>query len=187
MKKALILFFCFSSLIFSGYAQSDAFEYLKRSKGNLEQGDCEKAQRNYNVYKELTGKTDPSVEALINECSKALHLGDVIDVGGEKYTVAYLVGNKQHGFAIRDIGVTNLALPHTLKYIRERKIPTLEEMRVIYNNNSYIGLTGQYWTSSVHHSEMYGYSFFYLKDFISGQEYYGSQNLNYGVILIHRF
>lgn len=70
MKKALILFFCFSSLIFSGYAQSDASEYLKKAMQKLESGDCDGAQRMYNVYKELTSESVGYIEKAIQECTR---------------------------------------------------------------------------------------------------------------------
>lgn len=168
-------------------AQSDYSSYLSKAMEKIEVGDCDGAERFYNVYKELTGKSVSSLEKQIADCKKEFHLGDVIDVNGEKYIVAHLMNNKLHGFAIKDIGVNNLALPHTLRYLREDKIPTLDEMRIIFKNNEKIGLTGRYWTSSVYQQDGYSYAFFYLMDFISGKEYYSRQDLSYGVLLIHRF
>ena len=56
-----IVFFISTSL----YAQ---FDYLQAARDTLLKGDCEKAQRYYNVYKEIEKKTDYELERQINDC-----------------------------------------------------------------------------------------------------------------------
>ena len=49
-------------------AQEDYDIYLQKARQRLAEGDCSAAQRNYDVYKELTHKTDASVERRIMDC-----------------------------------------------------------------------------------------------------------------------
>ncbi len=44
------------------------FDYLQAARDTLLKGDCEKAQRYYNVYKEIEKKTDYELERQINDC-----------------------------------------------------------------------------------------------------------------------
>lgn len=170
-------------------AQNDYSNYLNRAMEKLESGDCESAQKFYNVYKDLSGETKPSVQALIDNCNQEnkYRIGGKIIVDGEEYTIAHLVGNKNHGFAIRDIGVISLCVPSTLEYLKKQMIPSLDEMKIIYNNNDNLGFTGKYWTSSVYGYQDRGYTYFYLFDFLTGKQYYASQQNDYNVLLIHRF
>lgn len=52
------------------YAQDDYGFYLQKAQQRLAEGDCDGAQRNYNVYKELTGMGDADLESGINECQE---------------------------------------------------------------------------------------------------------------------
>lgn len=187
MKTRKLAFVLFTLLAFNLNAQSDYASYLSKAMEKLNVGDCESAQKFYNVYKDLSGKSKPSVQVLIDDCMQEnkYRIGGKIVVDGEEYTIAHLVGNKSHGFAIRDIGVISLCVPNTLEYLRKKMIPSLDEMKIIYSNNDNIGLTGKYWTSSVYG---YGdYTYYYLLDFLTGKEYYAHQQTHYGVLLIHRF
>ena len=49
------------------YAQ-DYSNYLQKARQRIAEGDCDGAQRCYNVYKDLTNKTDKDVERQIREC-----------------------------------------------------------------------------------------------------------------------
>ena len=49
-------------------AQDDYGFYLQKARQRIAEGDCEGAQRNYNVYKDLAKKTDKSIERMIAEC-----------------------------------------------------------------------------------------------------------------------
>jgi hypothetical protein len=52
------------------WAQTDeiANEAMQKVNEALTQGDCDKAQRAYNIWKELTSQTNSSVESRINNC-----------------------------------------------------------------------------------------------------------------------
>lgn len=186
MNRTFFLLVSLLLIAFYGNAQTDYSEYLNKAMEKLEAGDCDAAQRYYNVYRELTEKSVNSVEVLLADCKKELHLGDVIDVNGEQYIIAYLMENKLHGFAIRDVGVHSLANKQTLGYLENKMIPSLEEMQIIYKNNGSIGLTGSYWTRSVY-GVSNGWDALYLQDFISGKVYYSSQTNKNGILLLHRF
>lgn len=56
--------FCVTTLV----AQSDYSNYLDESMKELGKGNCEGAQKLYNVYKELSGQSKPSVQVLIDDC-----------------------------------------------------------------------------------------------------------------------
>lgn len=190
--KRIILFFIILSFRVCVSAQTEDYsKYLNNALEKLELGDCDAAQKYYSVYKELVGKSVTSVEVLLAECMKELHLGDVIDVSGEQYIVAYLMDNKQHGFAIRDIGMYAMSQSIIKQYKDEQKIPTWEELMLIYKNNQHIGLTGRYWSETMKKYEgnaYNGYTFYYgVKDFLSGKEFIADSDLKYGVLLIHRF
>lgn len=50
------------------YAQEDYVFYLQKARQRIAEGDCDGAQRNYSVYKDLAKKTDQSLEQMIAEC-----------------------------------------------------------------------------------------------------------------------
>lgn len=68
MKKQIILLLLI--LPMSLVAQKDYSEYLDSTLVNLKKGNCDAAQKFYNVYKELAGETKPSIEVLIEDCKK---------------------------------------------------------------------------------------------------------------------
>ena len=188
MVSRLLLFVLFANIAFEANAQSNPQVYLDKAINKLETGDCAAAQSFYNIYKELSGKSIPSVEAMINDCKNILHIGDTINVHGEKYTVAFLTSNKKHGFAIRDIGVHSIDNPNTLKYLSEQMIPTSAEMDTIYNKNKHIGLTGRYWSSSADSYVGSGpWKYLFLKDFLTGKTIVSDQRNKNRILLIHRF
>lgn len=178
-------------------AQSYPQVYLDKAINKLDAGDCDAAQRFYNVYKELSGNPIPSVEAMINDCKSTFHIGDIKEVNGEKYTIAYLTGNKKHGFAIRDIGVHDINNYDRFKLFDVEMMPTLVEMDTIYMNNDHIGLTGKYWTStecgvggsisSTKDGPWHTIYFFHVKNFLTGETSRSLQTDRNRVLIIHRF
>lgn len=68
MKKQIILLLLI--LPMSLVAQTDYSEYLDSTLVNLKKGNCDAAQKFYNVYKELAGDSKPSIEVLIEDCKK---------------------------------------------------------------------------------------------------------------------
>ena len=191
--KLFVMVFMLLTFIPAVQAQDQDYNwYLQRVLQRIDEGDCEGAQKNYNVYKELSGKTIASVEEMIKDCAGEYRIGNTISVNGENYIIAYLMENKQHGFAIKDVGVQNLVNQQEREYIRDKRIPTLEEMKIIYQNNANIGLTGTYWTRS---TKLYRYGFggidnyyyYYYIDFLSGKQGESSPDSRNGILLIHRF
>ena len=71
MKPIRILFLTAILLICNTglFAQDETgAHYLQTIEKRLKEGDCENAQKNYNVYKGLTGKTNADLQRRINEC-----------------------------------------------------------------------------------------------------------------------
>lgn len=50
------------------WAQDDYSFYLQKARQSLAEGDCDGAQRSYNVYKDLAKKTDNAIEQMIANC-----------------------------------------------------------------------------------------------------------------------
>lgn len=67
MKTKLLVAFCVL-FVCNLAAQSDYSSYLDQSMNELGKGNCEGAQKWYNVYKELSGETKSSVQTLIDDC-----------------------------------------------------------------------------------------------------------------------
>jgi len=61
-----ILLICNTGL----FAQSEYDNYLQNAEKHLREGNCEKAESNYNVYKGMTGKTNADLQKRIDECKK---------------------------------------------------------------------------------------------------------------------
>lgn len=68
MRTKLFLIAVCTFCVATSVAQSDYSNYLDDSMKELGKGNCEGAQKLYNVYKELSGQSKPSVQTLINEC-----------------------------------------------------------------------------------------------------------------------
>lgn len=142
MKSVLIILFMALGLFC--YAQ-DYSEYLNKANEQLKNGNCEKAQKYYNVYKQLTNTTYPIIEKGIKECwdskkvEKTYKIGDdakdLIGIGG--YRIAYLDASGRHGFAIQVRGKT----------ISEGRSPSLDELKLMYQYRYILGLEGEYWSS----------------------------------------
>lgn len=68
MRTKLFLVIVCSLCVANMHAQSDYSNYLDDSMKELGTGNCEGAQKLYNVYKELSGQSKPSVQTLIDDC-----------------------------------------------------------------------------------------------------------------------
>lgn len=75
------------------YAQEDYEFYLQNARQRLAEGDCSRAEMNYNMYKEMTNKTDYGIEQQIEEC-KFDNRDLVVDVNG----VSFVMKPVQGGF-----------------------------------------------------------------------------------------
>jgi hypothetical protein len=68
MKTRTFLLALFAMVAFGLNAQTDSTYYLHKALQKLEEGDCEAAQKSYNIYKELDGEEKPSVQISIDDC-----------------------------------------------------------------------------------------------------------------------
>lgn len=152
MKKGIfIVMFAMFALIAS--AQSDYSSYLDKALEKLEAGDCESAQKNYNVYKELSGEEKNSVQIMIDDCQKTKikkhYLGEKIWIDGRYFRVANLDAQHEHGFAIREQGTSKYLFNDHLKS-GNAHLMSMKELEIILTNKHIFQLSGKYWTSNVH-------------------------------------
>ena len=70
MKRLFLIITLIATIGFEAKGQSNPQDYLDMAKEKLEAGDCAAAQRNYNVYKELTGSRNITLEEAINRCKQ---------------------------------------------------------------------------------------------------------------------
>lgn len=68
IRLASLLLIMFSSSILIS-AQENYNYYLQYARRHLDNGDCIRAVINYNMYKEMTNKTDSEIERRLAECS----------------------------------------------------------------------------------------------------------------------
>lgn len=193
MKKGIFIVM-FATFALIANAQSDYSNYLNKALEKLEAGDCEAAQNFYNVYKELSGKSASSVEVLLKDCNreKNYSVGDKIMVGDSTYTVAYIRDGGKHGLAILNRGWQSIT-GNSQKYVVQRGLPTLEEMKMIYSNRDLLGLYDKYWISeyaNVSACTINGHEYKYIciMDFLDGKVFYDCPYDSNGVVLlVHRF
>ena len=67
--KFFVMVFALSVFSTLAYAQDDYGFYLQKARQRLAEGDCEGATRSYNVYKDLSKKTNSEIERQIENCS----------------------------------------------------------------------------------------------------------------------
>lgn len=68
MKNMKTIMFAATMCLVSVILPAQNFDYLKAARDTLLKGDCQKALRYYNVYKEIEKKTDYELERQINDC-----------------------------------------------------------------------------------------------------------------------
>ncbi len=68
--KRIILLFGVLIIMTAVPAQTNYTDYLDKALKEIELGNCDAAQKYYNVYKELADETKQSVEVLIEDCKK---------------------------------------------------------------------------------------------------------------------
>lgn len=187
MRTKAIIFALLTAISVSLSAQSDYSSYLNKALEKLEAGDCEAGRRFYNVYKELSGKSMLSVEELISDCSRSAgyKLGDIIEVNNEKYIVVYIRDNGQHGYAVLDKGWDTMKSDN----VTRKDVPTLPELKQIYNNRDAVRMYDIYWTCTEPTSKKNANYYIYM-DFSTGatNEAYRTSSVNIAKVLyIHRF
>ena len=194
MKTKMLLVALFAMTAFCVNAQtenSDYSNYLNDALKKLEAGDCKGAQTYYNIYKELSGKSVSSVETMLNECNRdrAYTVGETMMVDTLAYTVAYIRDGGKHGLAIRNIGWKCIDCSsdgyNKTEYIKRRGIPTIEELKLIYENRDILRLYDIYWSCTVSSSSTYYYKTYnFSTRNISTKDYRDSYAI---ILLIHRF
>lgn len=151
MKTKLLLFAVLATFTMGLNAQ-DYSAYLTKALQKYDAGDCAGAKQLYDVYKELSGQSKPSVENLINGClgaaSKKYTLGEKYTINGRDYRVAYLDSSKEHGIAIIDRG-RFCDLTSERMYYGTAHLVSLEELNKIIPNKNVVQITGDCWTSTV--------------------------------------
>lgn len=187
MKRIILLFSILTIMVYVSAQTEDYSKYLNNALEKLELGDCDAAQKYYNVYKELAGKSVVSVEVLLAECGKekTYKVGDYIQVGDEKYQVAYVRDGGKHGLAVLNKSWQDM-YDKKDEFITRKGIPTLEEMKLIYSNRDLVRLYDIYWTCSRNNSS--SYYMYYTFDFSTGKIAEADFSKAKGIILlIHRF
>ncbi len=183
----------FTIFAISCNAQTDSLFYINKAMSKLEAGDCELARKYYNVYKEVYNGNRPvqSIEALLEECTKdTFAVGETIIKGGKKFIVAYTRDGGKHGLAVSSKGWGNIYecdnYCHFIdEYVTRKGIPTLEELKKIYENRDVIQFYDIYWTCTKGDENKIGC---YTIDFSTGETTLKNPRGNYAVILlIYRF
>ena len=185
MKAKAIFLVLFAMVANMANAQSDYSNYLDESLSEISKGNCEGAQKLYNVYKEMSGSEKPSVQILIDDCNKKndenrlYKINDKIEKEGKIYKVAHIEDKGRHGFAICDMGGGSI----TNDMITNRQLPTRSELKIILRNRRKINVTsGKYWTMDQSESGHYFYWDNGWSDWFSG-----SQSDSHGILLMYRF
>ncbi|MCR4665220.1 MAG: hypothetical protein K5660_07630 [Paludibacteraceae bacterium] len=175
MKTERIIFVLFAMFALTINAQSDYSSYLNKAMEKLEAGDCESAQKFYNVYKDLSGEQKPSVQVLIDDCKEAAvkkyAIGERIKFKGYTFKVAYLEPSKEHGFAICDNGYSKHLYSSQMFLLEDAHLITLSELNRIIPNKNFLQLSGNYWTSTVAKTSSNIYDIrYYVKNIETGKE-----------------
>ena len=88
----IVLFAC------AGLYSQTANDYLNMVKTKLKEGNCESAQRCYNVYKQLSNKTDVFVETQIKNCNDGIKYQDENQYDDDSDENVYVVVDKMPEF-----------------------------------------------------------------------------------------
>ena len=196
MKQFFIVCFLFAAFAIrlDCYAQSDPKLYIDKVMEKLESADCDGARKFYNVYKELSGNSMNSIEEMLSDCwkTKTYSVGDIMMVGTSKYIVAYTRDGGAHGLAVYNRGWAALDC-NFCDYIAKKRVPTLEELELIYTNRDKIRFYDIYWSCSrVDKNDKAcrnGSYYYYAIDFSTGETKcrYSLQSDAAVLLLIHRF
>lgn len=179
-KLFLLAFFCMCAIGMN--AQSDSQYYLAQAWECLNSENCDGAQRNYDVYKQMTGKRNSSLEGAIQNCmrtksssTKRYKIGDDMPItlnytiaksstGVEKMhsskfigRIVYLDNSGEHGKACYNYGSGNLTEAFDGMLLGLRLIPTYEEFRKLIPNLIKLGFEegDEFWTRTSNDSQTY--------------------------------
>lgn len=168
MKQYLLLC-CLLMTVCIAEAQGDNY-YLGEAFKLLAEGNIESAERNYNVYKKMTSKTDLDFEMLLRELkekqrnnTQQLKIGDKYN----GYVICYLDETKLSGWILMIDNRTGSWYNQQGSYSSWR-IPSLEETKIIYKNRFALGLNQTYWTST-QAKKVANWKFYYTFNFATGE------------------
>lgn len=153
------------------------FDYLQEAYKSVADGDCIRAQKLYNVYKAMENKDDMGLEELIKECQshpKQYRIGDMIEIDGNRYPIAYIDVTGQHGWAIAEIekryvfskkkktegekkDIMIIYYPFETEVVNKEVLPqkydevTEDDLLYVFNNKEFIGINplGKFCLSTV--------------------------------------
>jgi hypothetical protein len=144
------LFLCSTAAL--AQTDSTANKVLKKVIEALVNGDCDRAQRNYNIWKEFAAKTNPDIETEIKACKS------------EKKQDKGYVELKDADIAVqtKDIVVSKLYYDDakllcegsTLGGYKDWRLPTIVELSAIFTDKDKLFNVSQsgsylYWSSSI--------------------------------------
>lgn len=89
--KTIIVIFILMFISQVMCAQEDYEFYLQKARQRLVEGDCSRAEMNYNMYKEMANKTDNGIEQQIEECKFDNH-DLIVDVNGISFVMKPVQG-----------------------------------------------------------------------------------------------
>lgn len=150
MNKKNLFFAAMILCSTAAWSQTDdtSKEVFKKITEALVSGDCDRAQRNYNIWKTLTEQTNPDIEAEIRECSaskkeEAKEFVELKDAG-------IAVAKKDASSTYVDLATANeLCKNSRLGGYANWRLPQKHELYTIYTNKNIIpNLLGMYYWSS---------------------------------------
>ena len=136
------------------------------SEDSITKEKYEQAQKKSSVvYYSVRGVYTGRVERVSERKDGGLRVGEKKD----GYVICYLDSTGDHGW-LMDNSYSNKTFGYGGPYSNsEWRCPSLEEMRVIYQNRFSLGLNGIYWTST-RSKKVANWEFFYTFDFGTGKE-----------------
>ena len=150
--KALKFTIVFAVLLGSGIfamAQSNYSEYMEYAVIFLDEGNCEKAEMNYDVYKSLSGKSSALIEQKLSECKDSLGVSSGIkrvQLNFNDYEVLPSDLDGKYAYYEAKTACNNL----TAFGKSDWYLPDKSELAGLYKHKNEIGgfADGWYWSSS---------------------------------------
>jgi hypothetical protein len=142
------MIFC-STAAWSQTEDNTSKEVFKKITDALVKGDCDRAQRNYHIWKTLTEQTNPDIEAEIKECSTSKEEAKKEYV---ELTNAGIAVAKENATSseINWESAKSLCDNSILGDYTDWRLPTQNELATIFTNKKEIGIFPgtYYWSSS---------------------------------------
>lgn len=150
-------------------AQDDDLKYLGAVVRFLDEGNCSKADLNYDIYKKQAGKTSASIERLISECKGANGVSangtKQIQINYQDYEVLPMDLDDTYTGDDAKAACDNL----TAFGKSDWRLPTKEELNGMYLKREVVGgfKDGKYWSSSAYPDYS---SYIWITDFEDGRQ-----------------